>query len=71
MITLIMHIYQQRLSKSIRRSKDYKKDLYFPNVLIRNLDQYTNSNIRESRDKSNNLNFYSDEKKLETIKRRR
>ena len=37
-------------------------------ILTKQLDYYVNSNIRESRDKNNNLNFLSGDAKLEEIK---
>ena len=46
----------------------YKKEDFFPNILTKQLDYYVNSNIRESRDKNNNLNFLSGDAKLEKIK---
>lgn len=47
---------------------DYKKEDYFPNISIKNLGYYVNSNMRESRDKNGNLNYLSDEAKLDKIK---
>ena len=47
---------------------DYKKEDYFPNILIKDLNYYVKSNMRESRDKNGNLNYLSDEAKLDKIK---
>jgi len=48
--------------------KEFKKESFFPNIEIRNLDNYTNSNIRDSRDKNKNLNYLSGDKKIQEIK---
>ena len=47
--------------------KELKKEKFFPNIEIKNLDNYTNSNIRDSRDKNNNLNYISGDKKIKEI----
>ena len=49
-------------------SNDYPKDKFFSNLKIENISYYTDSNIRESRDKDNNLNYLSGSLKLEEIK---
>jgi hypothetical protein len=46
----------------------YKKDVFFPNIVLKNLDYYVDCNIRESRDKDNNLNFLTGKDKLKNIK---
>ena len=49
-------------------SNDFKKEDYFKNIEIdNNLQDYTNSNIRDSRDKNYNLNFLSGENKIKAI----
>lgn len=47
--------------------KNFKKEDFFNNIKIKNLVNYTNSNIRESRDKNNNLSYLSGDKKLKEI----
>ena len=47
--------------------KEFKKEKFFSNIVIKNLDNYTNSNIRDSRDKNNNLNYLSGDKKIKEI----
>jgi len=47
--------------------KIFKKEDFFKNIKIKNLDDYINSNIRDSRDKNNNLNYLSGDKKLKEI----
>ncbi len=47
---------------------EYKKEIYFPNIKIKDLNFYTDSNIRESRSKSGKLNFLSGKNKLDEIK---
>ena len=47
---------------------EYKKDIYFPNIKTKDLNFYTDSNIRESRSKSGKLNFLSGKNKLNEIK---
>ncbi len=49
-------------------NNDYKKDVYFPNIKIKDLNFYTDSNIRESRTKTGKLNFLSGQDKLNEIK---
>ena len=49
-------------------SKEFNKEKFFNNIKIKNLDNYTNSNIRDSRDKRYNLNYISGEKKFQEIK---
>ena len=41
---------------------------FFPNIVLKNLDYYVDCNIRESRDKNNNLNFLTGKDKLKNIK---
>ena len=48
-------------------SKEFKKDVFFKNVKIKNLDDYTDSNIRDSRDANNNLNYLSGDMKFKEI----
>ena len=48
-------------------SNDFKKNKYFDKINILELNQYTNSNIRDSRDINYNLNFLSGNKKLKEI----
>lgn len=48
-------------------SKEFKKEIFFKNIKIKSLDQYTDSNIRDSRDDKNNLNYLSDDFKLKEI----
>ena len=47
--------------------KKFKKEDFFQSIKIKNLDNYTNSNIRDSRDKNNNLNYLSGDKKFKEI----
>ena len=47
--------------------KNFTKEYFFNNIKIKNLDNYTNSNIRDSRDKNNNLSYLSGDKKLKEI----
>jgi hypothetical protein len=47
--------------------KNFKKEDFFNNIKIKNLDNYTNSNIRDSRDRNNNLSYLSGDKKLKEI----
>jgi len=49
-------------------SKDFPKDKYFPNIKIKELNYYTDSNVRESRDDNGNLNYLSGTKKIKQIK---
>ena len=48
-------------------SKEFKKEHFFKNIKIKSLDQYTDSNIRDSRDDKNNLNYLSGDLKLKEI----
>jgi hypothetical protein len=48
-------------------SNDFKQEIYFKDIIINELKNYTNSNIRESRDKNGNLNFISGNDKLKEI----
>jgi hypothetical protein len=47
--------------------KEFKKEDFFKNIKIKSLDNYTNSNIRDSRDVNNKLNYLSGHKKLKEI----
>ena len=47
--------------------KEFKKEVFFKNIKIKSLDNYTNSNIRDSRDINNNLNFLSGDNKFKEI----
>ncbi len=48
-------------------SKEFKKDVFFKNIKIKSLDNYTDSNIRDSRDVNNNLNYLSGDMKFKEI----
>ncbi len=48
-------------------SKEFNKEYFFKNIKIKSLDQYTDSNIRDSRDDKNNLNYLSGDLKLKEI----
>ena len=48
-------------------SNDFRKEEYFTNINISKLENYTNSNIRDSRDINYNLNFLSGNEKLKEI----
>jgi len=48
-------------------SKKFKKEEFFKNIKIKSLDNYTNSNIRDSRDINDNLNYLSGHKKFKEI----
>jgi len=48
-------------------SNDFPKHKFFKNIKFSNLDEYCNSNIRDSRDKNYSLNFLSGQKKLKEI----
>ena len=48
-------------------SNNFKKNQYFDKINILELNEYTNSNIRDSRDVNYNLNFLSENKKLKEI----
>jgi hypothetical protein len=45
-------------------SKDYSKEVFFPNLEVKDLDFYTDSNLRESRDKNGVLNYLKGKEKL-------
>ena len=47
--------------------KEFKKEVFFKNIKIKSLENYTNSNIRDSRDINNNLNFLSGNNKFKEI----
>ena len=49
-------------------SEEYKKNQYFDKLNTEELKYYTDSNIRDSRDKNYKLNFLSGTKKLKEIK---
>lgn len=49
-------------------SEKYEKEKYFDKLNIRGLKYYTSSNIRDSRDKNNNLNYLTGFQKLDEIK---
>ena len=48
-------------------SKDFKKEEFFKNIEIKSLDNYTNSNIRDSRDENYKLSYLSGDKKIKEI----
>tara|TARA_B110000914_G_C15444956_1_gene437975 strand:- start:94 stop:1023 length:930 start_codon:yes stop_codon:yes gene_type:complete len=48
-------------------SKEFKKEDFFKNIKIKSLGNYTNSNIRDSRDMNNDLNYLSGHKKFKEI----
>ncbi len=48
-------------------SKDFKKENFFKNIIINEYKNYTNSNVRDSRDKNYNLNFLSGSNKIKEI----
>ena len=48
-------------------SKDFNKKKFFKKIKTKDLHNYTNSNIRDSRDKKNNLNYLSGDKKIKEI----
>ncbi len=48
-------------------SNEYNKDKFFKDVNISELENYVDSNIRDSRDKNYNLNYLSGDNKLEEI----
>jgi hypothetical protein len=48
-------------------SKEFKKDVFFKNIKIKSLNDYTDSNIRDSRDMNNNLNYLSGDMKFKEI----
>ena len=45
-------------------SKDYSKDVYFPNLEVKYLKFYTDSNLQESRDRKGVLNYLKGKDKL-------
>ena len=47
--------------------KDFKKEEFFKNIEIKSLDNYTNSNIRDSRDENYELSYLSGDKKIKEI----
>lgn len=49
-------------------SNVFEKNKFFKNIQIKQLEFYTNSNIRESRDKRFKLNYLSGEKKINEIR---
>lgn len=49
-------------------SEEYDKKKYFDKLNIKELKYYTNSNIRDSRDKNNKLNYLTGLQKLDEIK---
>jgi hypothetical protein len=48
-------------------SNDYKKSEFFENIIVSDLKNYVDSNIRDSRDKNYNLNYLSGDNKLKEI----
>ena len=48
-------------------SKNFKKEEFFQNIKIQGLDNYVNSNIRDSRDKNYNLSYLSGGQKFKEI----
>jgi hypothetical protein len=48
-------------------SKNFEKEKFFKNLKVKNLNNYTNSNIRESLDKNLNLSYLTDDKKIKEI----
>ncbi len=48
-------------------SKDFAKENFFSKIKIKDYSEYTNSNIRDSRDKKNNLNYLSGSEKIKEI----
>ena len=48
-------------------SKDFEKENFFKNIIINEYKNYTNSNVRDSRDKNYNLNFLSGSNKIKEI----
>jgi len=47
--------------------KEFKKENFFPKIKIKSLDNYTNSNIRDSRDRNDHLSYLTGDKKLKEI----
>ena len=48
-------------------SNNLKKESFFPNIILRKLSYYSDSNIRDSRDYNYNLNYLNGSKKLKEI----
>ena len=48
-------------------SKNFEKEKFFQNIKIQGLDNYVNSNIRDSRDKNYNLSYLSGDQKFKEI----
>ena len=48
-------------------SKNFEKEKFFQNIKIQGLDNYVNSNIRDSRDKNYNLSYLSGDQKFREI----
>lgn len=48
-------------------SNDFKKEKFFNNIKIKSLDNFTNSNIRESLNKDSSLSYLSGNQKLKEI----
>ena len=48
-------------------SEDFKREEFFEKIHIEDLKNYTNSNIRDSRDSNFNLNFLSGDNKIKEI----
>ncbi len=48
-------------------SKKFKKNEFFPKIIIKDFDYYTDFNYRESRDKKNKLNYISGKNRLKEI----
>ena len=48
-------------------SKDFEKGNFFSKIKIKDYSEYINSNIRDSRDKENNLNYLSGDDKIKEI----
>lgn len=49
-------------------SENFPKEKYFPNIKIKKLNYYTDSNVRESRDERGNLNYLSGKNKIKQIR---
>ena len=48
-------------------SKKFTKEKFFPNIIVKDIENYTDTIIRESRDIKGNLNFLSKKDKLKEI----
>ena len=48
-------------------SEKFKKEYFFEKIIIKDLSNYTDSNIRDSRDLNYNLNFLTGKNKLKEI----